>query len=244
MFQKIATAKWTLNPDRITNHDRSVQKNWDDFKNGKIPNLPKELVDHLNKFTNRALIFKPFEAPRSKVVVNVNKKPMSTEFSEIITSYNELKAKKCNGSNEESTVNIDSDTLKNMSSNDFKNINKKIKKEPVTLHELQSTLENRLNKGKALAEDEKLLLQNLKWAPREVDLTERRDTFEDVMKNKYESSQGATLMQKKQRDFNHLIYPEKIAIPKELRKKGYTYKLSDCYYDDDGQFLYRVPGME
>jgi len=38
-------------------------------------------------------------------------------------------------------------------------------------------------------------------------------------------------------------YPEKIEIPKEKRGSGMTFRVSDCFYDDDGQFLYRVPGM-
>lgn len=35
----------------------------------------------------------------------------------------------------------------------------------------------------------------------------------------------------------------KIHIPRKLWKKYATYKVEDCYYDDDGEFLYRVPGM-
>lgn len=34
-----------------------------------------------------------------------------------------------------------------------------------------------------------------------------------------------------------------IRIPAKLYRRGATYKLEDCYYDDDGEFLYRVPGM-
>ncbi|ODN01795.1 Neugrin [Orchesella cincta] len=34
---------------------------------------------------------------------------------------------------------------------------------------------------------------------------------------------------------------ERISIPDELRKSGATYKVGDCYYDEDGEFLYRVP---
>ncbi|CAL8143802.1 unnamed protein product [Orchesella dallaii] len=33
---------------------------------------------------------------------------------------------------------------------------------------------------------------------------------------------------------------ERITIPDELRKPGATYKVGDCYYDEDGEFLYRV----
>uniref|UniRef100_A0A1A9VPG8 Uncharacterized protein n=1 Tax=Glossina austeni TaxID=7395 RepID=A0A1A9VPG8_GLOAU len=36
---------------------------------------------------------------------------------------------------------------------------------------------------------------------------------------------------------------DRIYIPRKLRRKGATYRLEDCYYDDDGEFLYRVPGM-
>ncbi|KAL1398154.1 hypothetical protein pipiens_009196 [Culex pipiens pipiens] len=36
---------------------------------------------------------------------------------------------------------------------------------------------------------------------------------------------------------------EFVKIPKKLYRKGATYQLDDCFYDDDGEFLYRVPGM-
>lgn len=38
--------------------------------------------------------------------------------------------------------------------------------------------------------------------------------------------------------------PGRIRVPAEKWKKGYTFKIEDCYYDDDGTFLYRVPGMK
>lgn len=38
-------------------------------------------------------------------------------------------------------------------------------------------------------------------------------------------------------------YSQPIQIPKKLYQKGKTYRISDCYYDDDGEFLYRVPGV-
>lgn len=38
-------------------------------------------------------------------------------------------------------------------------------------------------------------------------------------------------------------YPQKIEIPQEYVGSGLTFKVKDCYYDDDGEFLYRVPGM-
>ena len=38
-------------------------------------------------------------------------------------------------------------------------------------------------------------------------------------------------------------YPLTIEIPKEKWKKGTTYRYKGTYYDDDGEFLYHVPGM-
>ncbi|RZF46481.1 hypothetical protein LSTR_LSTR007597 [Laodelphax striatellus] len=35
----------------------------------------------------------------------------------------------------------------------------------------------------------------------------------------------------------------RIRIPKEKIKKGYLYKVKDCFYTHEGEFLYRVPGM-
>lgn len=42
-------------------------------------------------------------------------------------------------------------------------------------------------------------------------------------------------------DFN---YTKRIKIPKNVYKKGMTYRIRDCYYDYDGEFLYRVPGLK
>lgn len=38
-------------------------------------------------------------------------------------------------------------------------------------------------------------------------------------------------------------YPLQIVIPKELWKKGALYRIKDRFYTDDGEFLYRVPGL-
>lgn len=47
---------------------------------------------------------------------------------------------------------------------------------------------------------------------------------------------------KKQVD-TELNYAKPIKIVKHLYKTGMTYRINDCYYDDDGEFLYRVPGV-
>ncbi|KMQ86200.1 math and lrr domain-containing protein [Lasius niger] len=47
----------------------------------------------------------------------------------------------------------------------------------------------------------------------------------------------------KKRD-TECVYAKPIKITKNLYKPGMTYRINDCYYDDDGEFLYRVPGIQ
>ena len=39
-------------------------------------------------------------------------------------------------------------------------------------------------------------------------------------------------------------YAKSIRIPKNVYKEGMSYRIKDCYYDADGEFLYRVPGVK
>lgn len=39
-------------------------------------------------------------------------------------------------------------------------------------------------------------------------------------------------------------YAKPLKISKNLYKPGMIYRINDCYYDDDGEFLYRVPGIQ
>ncbi|KAJ8956221.1 hypothetical protein NQ314_006754 [Rhamnusium bicolor] len=244
---EVIRSKWTKNQSKIANHDMSVQKNWEMYKKGQFSDLPKDLVDHLNKFTNRSINLKPFEVPESKKIVEVNSKKIGTEFSEIITSYEKLKnSNKSQDTSEEINVNINKKFLQIADDKDtyFASDKKCKKKKLVTLNQLQSKIEEKALGGEDLSEDDKLLLSGLKQRSESVSLVElKRDDITDIAKNKYETSSGKALTKKTESDYGHLIYPERITIPAVHRKRGYTYKLNDCYYDDDGEFLYRVPGM-
>lgn len=39
-------------------------------------------------------------------------------------------------------------------------------------------------------------------------------------------------------------YPDTIEIPKELKRRHKMYRVNDCYYDQGGEFVYKVPGMK
>lgn len=43
--------------------------------------------------------------------------------------------------------------------------------------------------------------------------------------------------------FRSLDIKEHINIPRKVWKKDKLYKVGDCFYTDDGEFLYRVPGL-
>lgn len=44
-------------------------------------------------------------------------------------------------------------------------------------------------------------------------------------------------------DNKPIPFKHKVFIPKKLHKPGCVYKFDDCFYDDKGEFLYRVPGL-
>lgn len=200
-----------------------------------MPNLPPQLIAHLNKFTNRGSNFTYIKIPEAKEIVNKRKVP--PVFSEIITSYESLKnecqeKEKC----DQVEMNLNKTNL-GITENI---IDKRKFASSVTLESLQNKLEKKHQSGKELKEDEKLMLKNLKVdeKPKIVELT----NYKDVSVKKFQKS-DSKLIQKRQ-DYSHLIYPERIQIPRDKFKEGYTYKLNDCYYHSDGSFLYRVPGME
>lgn len=201
-----------------------MQENWKLFKKNKLKDLPEDLVEHLKKFTNRALILKPFEPPDVKPVIDLPQK--QGEFSEIILSYNKLANK------HPKEVMQETNNQKMIESKKSIN-NKKL----TTLNQLQVDIEKRLESGKYVTEEEKMLLQR-QLEKAEVKPVELKTMDLELVKNKH-----VTAVIKPEKEYKHLMYPEKITIPAKLRKKDGLYKLNDCFYDEYGDFLYRVPGM-
>lgn len=222
------------------------------FKEGKLEGLPPDLVEHLQKFTNRELNFKPFEIPeefkqnntKSLVVPNIK---LGTEYSEIISSYKRIKNKADNDESKENVNTKRSSKVQKVPETDtyVLNDNTRLNRRHATLSSFREKIEKRNREGKAFAE-EKIILDALK----EDHLTANTEpslqpTIEvDQALNRYPTSKnnmGITKFDENQKQV--MDYPERIIIPKNKYKPGYTYKLNDCYYDDDGEFLYRVPGM-
>ncbi|XP_057663428.1 uncharacterized protein LOC130898273 [Diorhabda carinulata] len=248
VVKKVIKAKFTKSDLKIKRHDAVVEQNWEAFKNGKFKLLPTELAEHLKKFTTRKI-----QAPyidKKKEVINLPE--VKSDFSEIITSYQKLisnkNKNKCETTNNESIeidLKVTSKSTGNMSTDTYLVTDKcKVKhKNLITLSQLQSDLEHKANKGLNLTEEEILIFKD-KNQNEEVPSTLYKDDLKQIAENKFHSSRGSSLSTNVKRDYSHLKYPEQIVIPKGLKKAGCVYKLNDCFYDVDGEFLYRVPGME
>lgn len=230
-------SNWTKpTENKITNHDKSVQNNWKLFKEGKLKNLPNHVVEHLNKFTDRALNVNPFTKPASgNNVITVTKKK-TTEYSDIITRYEKIKQGKT--SNDDSFENSPFALDANISESQER---KPENRRRVTLNQLQSKLVEKAEMGKEIDENEKSIITKFKTEESINNSENTKPHLIDLSQNKYNTT--VQHHKKVEKDLSHLDYPDHINIPKSILKKGCIYKLNDCYYDDDGEFLYRVPGM-
>lgn len=213
------------NADKQKNHDKSVEKNWNLFKAGKLAEvLSPELKSHLVKFSTRKRNL-DYDFREYQEVVTKMEKPKFSEFSSIINSYEELKNK---------TIPPKSIEHKEENINDSSTTPYGIKH--VTLKLLQSTqnVEKKPVEKPQVKDVSDIALKKLFHGDK------------NTVKNKLNVSNSSSLVVNNKcgtKETDIMSYPEKIIIPKDKHRKGSTYKINDCYYDDDGEFLYRVPGM-
>ncbi|XP_055852314.1 neugrin [Episyrphus balteatus] len=227
IIQKIIRSKWVpRSAKRIKEHDNAVMKNWQCLNKGDFPQINRQLKEHLMKFSTR----------KKEDVENLEtgwspktplSKPKRTDFLSIITS--------CKGyGDKEPTQTMLTDSKAKILSkiptadDEETYLSDKIKdKRTMRLQELKTLkLEEPMSpvpfnnpSGTGIVAKEKVFSLE-RYASDEIVVSR-----EDI--RKYEMN--------KVRD--------KIYIPRKLRQKGATYKVEDCYYDDDGELLYRVPGM-
>jgi hypothetical protein len=113
----------------------------------------------------------------------------------------------------------------------------------VTLEKYRERVLKAIKKGHETSADAKLMVS--KYSKREDVREEIQDANSDAIVETVKSSSARS---------NHAVTetssdtgmdpPGRIQVPAEKWKKGCTFKVGDCYYDDDGTFLYRVPGMK
>lgn len=224
------------NINRIKRHDEAVYENWEKFKKGELVNIPRDVVEHLRKFTNRELSTSTHNANfyEPDIAKNIEHKPklVKTEFSDIITSYEKLTTKQ----NKDTNLQVDTKLLK---SDKTYNITQCSSRKRVTLPQLKKEIETAVQGGKELTEAEILILREVQTQNENHQIVELKESITSVQKLQEKKVQ----LGKIKKDYSFLEYPLKIQIPNKVFKKGFIYKLNDCYYDDRGIFLYRVPGM-
>ncbi|XP_066146604.1 neugrin [Euwallacea fornicatus] len=239
VIQKIIKGKWTkTDQSKILNHDKSVLQNWNNYKNGNLTDLPEDLKEHLNKFSNRRLTLHSNFITSPTISIGPKK---GGEFSEIITSYQNLKHNTNDRVSIENENSEDRDKLHVTLNQTYKT---KSRSQEITLRELEKDVAKKAKKGQASPEERLIIEQSgfNKVTQNNSQIIQLKPDEKNLVKYRGRKSE-VTLTEKKTRDVSHLIYVEKIKIPSDIYKKGYTYKMKDCFYDSDGLFLYRVPGM-
>lgn len=235
LLQKILKSNWSKNTEnKIHNHDRAVQKNWNLFKKSKL-DLPFELREHLKKFSERH--DRSLSSAQEEKIANLTK--TNGEFSDIIKSYYfNLKSQKQTGICDEPYKNQTTKfSEKDVCIPKDSAINNK---NHLTLTAFKKNLEYMKQIGKSSSIDD-VVLEECKNNSSLVDTKSDVSIVNlDALNKKQKIAEVENVVPNK----NHLNYPQKISIPKNKIKTGCVYRLNDCFYDTDGDFLYRVPGLE
>lgn len=230
---KIIKAKWIpRDAGRVQRHDEAVRENWELFKSERIKNIDDGYAEHLKKFVHRN--FQEVQKPKveHKRLYEIRQHTQEGgEFSQIITSCK----KYANASDHMDVKRIGEEET--ASEHDIPQIPVKAPNQDMFV---MKDISDRHPKTLRQVKRE----QGISSPPVEnsddsdvSSLTSSRDCLIDV--KKYESELVSF-------DASNTSKPdirEHIQIPRKLYKKGATYQLDDCFYDDDGEFLYRVPGM-
>lgn len=238
--KKLLKAKWIpKNYQRVKKHDEAVAQNWEQFKSGAMTDLNQKLQQHLTKFANRQIDASalPKFQPKAKLIDNIKTK--NNEFLNIITSCKKYQ--------------LDQPQTEEV---------KQFEVKPTDEHEgFQEQLigipenDSRLNRRMTLDELKRILEQPDERQESEPDnyrepnnpggteLLSFQSTEEIISMDRFKSEGPARMTDRELQKMYVEPIKEYIRIPRQLWRRGATYKLGDCYYDDDGEFLYRVPGM-
>lgn len=234
---KIIKAKWIpRDVTRVEKHDEVVQENWELFKSGRIKNIDDRFAEHLNKFVHRN--FQEVQKPKveHKRLYDIRQHNQEGgEFSQIITSCkkyanatSQVDVKRIGVEEHESDQDVPEISIKAPNQDMFvmKNISDR---RPKTLRQVKREHGMSSPGSEEVSDDSDV-----------SSISSSRDCLINVKKYESElvSFDASKTPTQKKPDIR-----ENIQIPRKLYKKGATYQLDDCFYDDDGEFLYRVPGM-
>lgn len=232
---KIIKSNWMpQNEKRVQKHDLTVNTNWSKFRKDELNDIDPLLKEHLKKFSHRDFNKSNIPKINQKEFLRLHE-PKGNEFSSIITSCKGYTEKKVDKEEikliEEPKPNKNATYL-------LKERRSDIDKRPTVFRDLKK--ETPINQQ----DDHQLVLHQQNNPSGTGTITVKLKSSPDLFHvKKFESHQMGKV---NQRDLN--VHPElhikdTIKIPRKLWKRGATYQLDDCFYDDDGEFIYRVPGM-
>ncbi|CAH2087461.1 unnamed protein product [Euphydryas editha] len=211
---------------RIARHDASAMRNWRELKEGSL-DIPENLRQHFLKFSERTI--PPLN--RKSIKIDISQEKIG-EFEQIVRNLS---------SNEkiESNNKIDDNDESNTTENEKPNLKRDYRR--VTLDELANKIKSRLDHGQNVDVPDRIIVDSLTTYEKSKTTPDSSKEI-DLMHTMNEEKQ-LTQFKENEKDVIGVDYPERIRIPKKAYKKGATYKMKDCFYDDDGRFLYRVIGM-
>ncbi|KAI5651316.1 neugrin domain-containing protein [Phthorimaea operculella] len=215
--------------ERIARHDASAMRNWKELKEGSL-GISEDLRKHFLKFSERTI--PPLNQQSIKIDLTQERK--IGEFESII--------RKCAAKDEQKEQNQSQDTSSetDLATTQRKSVKKDYKR--VTLDELAERIQNRLDKGKDISMNDTIMLNTVNT--RSDNQTEVSKVFDHEIGLVDDESRPTEIALHKEKESELQIdFTQRIRIPKSAYKKGATYKVNDCYYDDDGKFLYRVLGV-
>lgn len=229
-ISKVIKSKWFPKDNtRISKHDLSVKTNWDLYKSNKIEDLDLQLKEHLKKFAHRTFAENVQPKNEPKLIMP---EPPGNEFSSIITSCKKYAPPPAELESGDEIKQIEASASNEVF------VSKKFRdSRPVTLKQLK------IGDSTISGQDENLIILNSMNNPGGTGVVIKSDSNVDMMKVK---KFDTVAIESRKSDLKPPMasgVKEFIKIPKNLKKKGATYQLDDCFYDDDGELLYRVPGM-
>lgn len=239
---KIVRSRWVpRNEAKIRKHDEAVRQAWLSFDEGNVGDIDPELKEHLKKFSGRTLQTNVFRSKVTSVVSAPNESTPREDFVKILTSCK--KHKQRNAVQPEDTDSIGLSEIPTSQDDTFL-LGKVKRTKPLMFRELDVAVDNSPS-----AKNEKRSIHNPFVNPRqsiEDESSERPPSHLTLTAQDFVPKYEMTTTQPSESEFRKLTMVairDYIKIPKHMWKEGATYKLNDCYYDHDGEFLYRVPGM-
>ncbi|XP_030239054.1 neugrin isoform X2 [Drosophila navojoa] len=226
IVQKVLRSKWRpQSVERIRSHDASVMNNWSRLRSGKCTDLPAELLQHLQKFAERQRQDLQQLSPEQWPTRPELPVPETTEFRALLG--NKPNKQLTTG---KPTQQLETRIMPPSEAEDETFLLDKVKdKRNMRLQELR---ESRLVPQE---EQKKLMLEQPLPNPSGTGVL-------PSFVQKFERTEIVVSVED-QRKYEMSKVKDRIVIPRKLYREGATYRIEDAYYDDDGEFLYRVPGM-